>query len=202
MQLTILLALLPLLAAPFTSARVLPRAGTNLQTFTGALGAAPTPIIDSGDAARPFSVKGNTFVNFGAAAQRSCDVQFNACANAANSGQAGLTVSACQTQQREFCSFSWVLTSARSSYLLLLPFQCICPILFLIFFLVVVFSLFSSSFLSLCLSLSLSFSRLFPPSSSRSFILRPLLQCHDVPFSSLPSSTPSLSRIKSRSHQS
>lgn len=50
----------------------------NSQTFTGALGGiAATPITDSGDAKRPFSVKGATFVNLGAAVQRSCDQQFS-----------------------------------------------------------------------------------------------------------------------------
>ncbi|KAL7276074.1 hypothetical protein RUND412_000959 [Rhizina undulata] len=70
----------------------------NLQTFTGAVGAAADPITFSGDSTRPFEVNGDTFVNFAAAAQRTCDIQFNACADAANSGQGG-TVAACTTQQ-------------------------------------------------------------------------------------------------------
>ena len=50
----------------------------NSQKFTGALGGiSATPITDSGDAKRPFSVKGATFVNLGAAVQRSCDQQFS-----------------------------------------------------------------------------------------------------------------------------
>ena len=73
---------------------------SNLQTFTGALGGiAPTPVENSGDSTRPFSVKGDTFVNIGAALQRSCDQQFNACANSANGGNAALSVSACSDQQ-------------------------------------------------------------------------------------------------------
>lgn len=74
--------------------------GSNFQTFTAALGGIEaTPVLDSGDAKRPFSVKGDTFVNIGAALQRSCDQQFNACANAANGGDKTLSVSACSDQQ-------------------------------------------------------------------------------------------------------
>ncbi|TGO61193.1 hypothetical protein BCON_0029g00340 [Botryotinia convoluta] len=68
---------------------------------TSALGgiAAP-PVTNSGDSARPFSVNGNTFVNEAAALQRSCDIQFNACADAFNGGNAnGFSISDCQTQE-------------------------------------------------------------------------------------------------------
>lgn len=72
----------------------------NAQPFTGALGGIEaTPIVDSGNADRPFQVKGDTFVNLAAALQRSCDQQFNACANAANGGDATLSVGACSTQK-------------------------------------------------------------------------------------------------------
>jgi hypothetical protein len=72
--------------------------GTNVQTFTGTLGGAPPPVISStGD--RPFSVNGDTFVNSGAALQRSCSVQHNACANAANSGALSGGVGQCETQE-------------------------------------------------------------------------------------------------------
>jgi len=75
----------------------------NLQTFTGALGGiTATPIEESGNRDRPFQVKGDTFVNIGAALQRSCDQQFNACANKANGGDKSLSVSACATQQSTF----------------------------------------------------------------------------------------------------
>lgn len=68
---------------------------------TSALGGIPAPpVTNSGDSSRPFSVNGNTFVNEGAALQRSCDVQFNACANAFNGGTAkGFDIGDCQTQQ-------------------------------------------------------------------------------------------------------
>lgn len=72
--------------------------GSNVQTFTGNLGGAAPAVTDSGDAKRPFSVNGATFVNEGAAIQRSCAVQHNACANAANSGSGNFSVSDCGTQ--------------------------------------------------------------------------------------------------------
>ena len=72
----------------------------NLQFFAGSLGGAPTPVLPSGNDNRPFSVKGDTFVNIAAALQRSCDQQFNACANQANGG-ACFSVSDCQAQKGE-----------------------------------------------------------------------------------------------------
>lgn len=75
-----------------------PATSSNLQTFTGDLGAAADPITNSGDAKRPFEVNGATFVNFAAAAARTCDIQFNACANAANGGQ-GIAFADCNTQK-------------------------------------------------------------------------------------------------------
>ena len=73
---------------------------TNVQKFTGTLGG-PAPPVVSSTGARPFSVNGNTFVNLAAAVQRSCDVQHNLCANAANSGSLAGGVGQCETQQRE-----------------------------------------------------------------------------------------------------
>ncbi|KAK1585018.1 uncharacterized protein LY79DRAFT_635738 [Colletotrichum navitas] len=75
-------------------------AGTNVQTFTGTLGGLPPPVIQStGD--RPFSVNGDTFVGKSAALGRSCDVQHNACARAANSGQLSGGVSQCDVQNTQ-----------------------------------------------------------------------------------------------------
>lgn len=72
----------------------------NLQTFTGTLGGiAATPVQNSGDAKRPFQVKGDTFVNLSAALARSCDQQFNACANAANGGDQTLSLTQCNSQK-------------------------------------------------------------------------------------------------------
>lgn len=76
------------------------RQASNKQTFTSALGGiAATPVQDSGNADRPFQVKGDTFANIDAALARSCDQQFNACANAANGGDATLSVAQCSTQK-------------------------------------------------------------------------------------------------------
>ncbi len=72
----------------------------NVQTFTGTLGGAPPAVVSSAASDRPFSVDGSTFVNVGAALQRSCSVQHNACATAANSGQIQGGVGQCETQQQ------------------------------------------------------------------------------------------------------
>jgi len=71
--------------------------GGNLQTFAGALGGAAPAVTPGG---RGFEVANNAdFLNLSAALGRSCDVQHNACANAANSNKdAGFAVSDCETQ--------------------------------------------------------------------------------------------------------
>ena len=70
---------------------------SNLQTFAGALGGPPPPVESSaGD--RPFSTNGATFNNLSAALGRSCDVQHNKCANAANSGQLSGGTAQCESQ--------------------------------------------------------------------------------------------------------
>lgn len=91
MQYTITLAML----AGLTSVLA---AGNNVQTFTGALGGAAPPVIEDDASDRPFSVNGATFLNKGAALQRSCAVQHNACAAAANGGNADIDVSDCDVQ--------------------------------------------------------------------------------------------------------
>jgi hypothetical protein len=104
--LTLLLSTLTL-----TTAHTIPLSArqANAQSFTGALGGiAATPILDSGNADRPFAVKNDTFVNIGAALQRSCDQQFNACANAANGGAAAFSTQECQAQKGEFAFFVMV----------------------------------------------------------------------------------------------
>ncbi|KAI0775307.1 hypothetical protein BD413DRAFT_491809 [Trametes elegans] len=77
--------------------------GGNLQTFTGALGGVNPPAVTAnGDGS--FQVEGNSsFKDLNNALTRSCDVQHNKCANAANaSGNKGdLTVSACGDQQTQ-----------------------------------------------------------------------------------------------------
>ncbi|PNH40981.1 hypothetical protein VD0004_g6090 [Verticillium dahliae] len=74
--------------------------GNNIQAFTGTLGGAAPPVI-KGTGDRPFSVKGNTFTSAGAALSRSCDIQHNACANAANTGKLTGGVGQCETQNAQ-----------------------------------------------------------------------------------------------------
>lgn len=76
--------------------------GSNLQTFTGALGGVTPPAVTV--AGTQFQVAGNSLFNsLTDALTRSCDVQHNQCADAANaSGNKGdLTVDACGTQQQQ-----------------------------------------------------------------------------------------------------
>lgn len=85
----------------------------NSQTFTGALGGiAATPILDSGNPDRPFAVKGDTFVNLSAALQRSCDQQFNACANASRGGQ-DFVFDDCQAQKSKQTSMLFNIIPAN-----------------------------------------------------------------------------------------
>jgi hypothetical protein len=73
----------------------------NVQTFTGTLGGAAPPVISS-SGTRPFTVNGNTFVGEGAALQRSCAIQNNACANAVNSKTlTGSSVADCNAQEAQ-----------------------------------------------------------------------------------------------------
>ncbi|EHK50159.1 hypothetical protein TRIATDRAFT_132795 [Trichoderma atroviride IMI 206040] len=74
--------------------------GNNVQAFTGTLGGPPPPVV-SGTGNRPFSVNGDTFVTVGAALQRSCSIQHNACANDANSGKLSGGVGQCDTQNTQ-----------------------------------------------------------------------------------------------------
>lgn len=76
--------------------------GENLQTFTGTLGGAAPPVVNNGDAKRPFTIEGDTFVNLNGALGRSCDIQKNACATLANSGDATVTsVAECDDQNAQ-----------------------------------------------------------------------------------------------------
>ncbi|KAJ9615538.1 hypothetical protein H2200_001613 [Cladophialophora chaetospira] len=79
----------------------------NIQSFTGTLGGAPPPVI-SGTGDRPFTVKGDTFVNAAAALQRSCSVQHNTCSNAANSGSLAGGQQQCETQEDQCNKFDGV----------------------------------------------------------------------------------------------
>ncbi|KAK0187979.1 hypothetical protein F5146DRAFT_1113137 [Armillaria mellea] len=82
------------------STNIAARSNGNLQTFTGALGGTAAPAVTAGG--RGFVVEGSDdFLNVGAALTRSCDIQHNACANAANSGSAGISVSDCDAQSAQ-----------------------------------------------------------------------------------------------------
>lgn len=72
--------------------------GTNIQTFTGALGGITAPEVLESTGDRPFSVNGNTFVLKNGALQRSCDIQKNKCLDAANSGALAGGIDQCATQ--------------------------------------------------------------------------------------------------------
>ncbi|TDZ54655.1 hypothetical protein CTRI78_v006123 [Colletotrichum trifolii] len=87
--------------------------GTDVQSFTGTLGGAAPPVTSS-DSDKPFEVNGATFLNAGAALQRSCAVQHNACANAANSGSEDISVADCDAQEDD-CLAAASLTKLRRS---------------------------------------------------------------------------------------
>ncbi|TFY52660.1 hypothetical protein EVJ58_g9887, partial [Rhodofomes roseus] len=87
-------------AAATATASTAASASGNLQTFTGALGGIAPPAVTAGG--RGFVVANNDdFVNVAAALGRSCDVQHNQCANAANSGSQSVTVSDCDQQDTQ-----------------------------------------------------------------------------------------------------
>ncbi|KAI6376047.1 hypothetical protein MCOR25_002862 [Pyricularia grisea] len=87
---------------------------SNIQSFTGALGGAAPAVSFSSGADRPFTVNGNTFTTANAALTRSCDIQNNACFNAANSGQLTGGTQQCQQQQQE-CIASVAQSAAAAS---------------------------------------------------------------------------------------
>ncbi|EMD33508.1 hypothetical protein CERSUDRAFT_118084 [Gelatoporia subvermispora B] len=87
-------------AAP---AATLAATGGNLQTFTDALGGVNPPAVTALSNGQ-FQVDGNSaFNSLQSALQRSCDVQNNQCADAANASgnKGGLTVAACNAQQSQ-----------------------------------------------------------------------------------------------------
>ncbi len=86
----------------------------NVQSFTGALGGISAPPVISASGARPFTVNGDTFVGSGAALGRSCDVQHNLCANAANGGQLSGGVGPCDQQDTDCHTFNNVAAKLRA----------------------------------------------------------------------------------------
>ncbi|KAK2597829.1 hypothetical protein N8I77_012590 [Diaporthe amygdali] len=92
-------------------------AGGNLQTFTGNVGGATAPAVTNVGGDRPFRVDGvaDTFKAAAGALDRSCSIQKNACATAANSGTAAsIAVSDCDAQQQE-CSQAAKTAAAAAS---------------------------------------------------------------------------------------
>ncbi|KAF8208876.1 hypothetical protein K438DRAFT_1930422 [Mycena galopus ATCC 62051] len=81
-------------AAPVSRAAA---SGTNVQTFTGALGGITAPPVLTGGA-KGFVTDNSDFIQKAAAITRSCSVQHNACATAANSGQAFTVAQFCSEQ--------------------------------------------------------------------------------------------------------
>ncbi|KAG5637150.1 hypothetical protein H0H81_005634 [Sphagnurus paluster] len=95
----------PAPAAPAAPAPVAdaPGNGNNLQKFSGALGGVVAPAVTATEDGK-FQVAGNAAINQKESAIiRSCDVQNNKCADAANASrnQNGFTVSACNAQQQQ-----------------------------------------------------------------------------------------------------
>ncbi|KAJ0424161.1 hypothetical protein BJY00DRAFT_277200 [Aspergillus carlsbadensis] len=70
----------------------------HLDRRAGTFGTSAPSVIKTGDSERPFAVDGNTFADYDSAAQRSCNIQFDNCQRAANSGSL-FSVSDCQDQQ-------------------------------------------------------------------------------------------------------
>lgn len=85
-------------AAPATTSAAAAPVGGNAQTFSEALGGVNAPTVLPGG--KGFVVENNAdFQNLSAALGRSCDVQKNQCANAANSNRnAGFSVGDCDAQ--------------------------------------------------------------------------------------------------------
>ncbi|KAK1658955.1 hypothetical protein BDP55DRAFT_563919 [Colletotrichum godetiae] len=92
-----------------------PTGTTDVQTFTGTLGGPAPPVTSDSSADKPFSVNGATFLNAGAALQRSCAVQHNACADAANSGSEDISVSDCDAQEDDCLAASSQTKLRRAS---------------------------------------------------------------------------------------
>ena len=85
----------------------------NVQAFSGSLGGPPPPVESTAGADRPFNVNGATFLNAGAAIQRSCAIQKNACANAANAGQLAGGSQQCDAQEDQCRSTNNVKKARR-----------------------------------------------------------------------------------------
>jgi hypothetical protein len=98
-------------AAATATAAAATATGVNVQAFTGALGGITAPPVLTGGS-KGFVTDNSDFINAAAAITRSCSVQHNECANAANAaGQSStFTVSDCDTQNTQ-CSATPALSS-------------------------------------------------------------------------------------------
>ncbi|KAF9468058.1 hypothetical protein BDZ94DRAFT_1247081 [Collybia nuda] len=94
----------PVVTTSIPAAKVPGNSNTsNLQTFTGTLGGVGAPAVTATSDGK-FQVEGNSAINDAeSAVVRSCDVQNNKCADAANrsGNKDGFTVAACSAQQQE-----------------------------------------------------------------------------------------------------
>ena len=86
----------------------------NVQSFTGALGGISAKPVISASGSWPFSVNGDTFVGSGAALGRSCDIQHNACADAANDGSLSGGVGQCDEQNTQCHAANQVSAKLRA----------------------------------------------------------------------------------------
>ncbi|KAI0436271.1 hypothetical protein F4803DRAFT_542822 [Xylaria telfairii] len=79
---------------------------TNLNTFTGNLGAEAPPITLSTDPQHPYRIKGEEVSDFNTAIDKTCDFQKNDCGEQANGPQKGkFDVAACDDQSSQCKSF-------------------------------------------------------------------------------------------------
>ncbi|KAJ7066979.1 hypothetical protein C8F01DRAFT_654228 [Mycena amicta] len=101
---TFSLTLLPPATTTTGAATATGAAGTNLQTFTGSLGGIAAPAVSAANK-NQFQVEGTTslFNNEDEALNRSCEVQHNDCADAANSSgnKSSFSVNECDSQQTQ-----------------------------------------------------------------------------------------------------
>ncbi|KAG8906685.1 hypothetical protein FRC00_012420, partial [Tulasnella sp. 408] len=104
-------------AATTTAAASSGSSSGNLQTFTDALGGVTPPAVTkTGSAAQPFCVDGNScFKDLQNALVRSCDVEHNKCANAANAAGQNKTFSVedCGKQQ-DACNQNAIATAGSA----------------------------------------------------------------------------------------
>ncbi|KAK3487602.1 uncharacterized protein B0T23DRAFT_210089 [Neurospora hispaniola] len=85
---------------------------TNVQSFKGTLGGAAPAVLYTPGSDRPYSVNGDSFPQASVALARSCDIQNNACFNAANTGKVTGGIAQC-VQQNSECKAAATKTTVR-----------------------------------------------------------------------------------------